>query len=537
MAVICRNCGGTLVFDPESQKMICNRCGSLINPAEVEFYGRDVLENKQVFPLSKVVLPEFYDDSPAEYYEKDSEYEEELLTPPPFNDQSETNDDPEYDTSYEYADETEDSADEYAEDSEADSEDDPEDDSGYDYEYDSADETDDPESILRDPSESRKEPEDDSDYELYDPPPLLKDIPEPIRNFAKRNFAKWDFSDNYMECAVYTCDYCGGEVIVNGTEASTMCIFCGNPVIVFSRIAKQRRPELIVPFKITKKDALKAIRKHFNKGIFIPREVKHFKEKQVRGIYIPYWIADAEHYGSAIILGSVEKSKSGEPDTYYYGRAGTIMIRDFPVDASRILPYDISSRLEPYGIRNATEFNEDYLAGFYSSIADDSFDGLSDLIEKRAAAIFEEEAKADIMNAYPERIIEAVHHTEIDYGSLRYAMLPAWFVIYEHKGKHNTILVNGETGKVVCGVPWNKALLIVLYTLFALLMSAAGILIEYVMLEQFMQDIRILEALVVLIFIDFIMFKLGIKDLKKISKSLGLTQSRSVFNFVKRRQG
>lgn len=478
MAVICRNCGGTLVFDPESQKMICNRCGAFITPGEVEFYARDILEDKKVIPLSKIMGAEPYDDLPVRYSDQDEE-----------------------------------SAD------------------------DSEDETDAPVSLLRDPDEIRKDAEEYPDYELEDPPPLLKDIPGPIRNFAKRNFAKWDFSDNYMECAVYTCDYCGGEVIVNGTEASTMCIFCGNPVIVFSRIAKQRRPELIVPFKITKKDALKAIRKHFNKGIFIPREVKHFKEKQVRGIYIPYWIADAEHYGSAIILGSVEKSKSGEPDTYYYGRAGTIMIRDFPVDASRILPYDISSRLEPYGIRNATEFNEDYLAGFYSSIADDSFDGLSDLIEKRAAAIFEEEAKADIMNAYPERIIEAVHHTEIDYGSLRYAMLPAWFVIYEHKGKHNTILVNGETGKVVCGVPWNKALLIVLYTLFALLMSAAGILIEYVMLEQFMQDIRILEALVVLIFIDFIMFKLGINHLKKISKSLGLTQSRSVFNFVKRRQG
>ena len=459
MAVICKNCGGTLVFDPESQKMTCDRCGAFITPGEVEFYARDILENKKVIPLSKIMGAEPYDDLPVSYSDQD---------------------------------------------------------------------------------EIRKDAEEYPDYELEDPPPLLKDIPGPIRNFAKRNFAKrnfakWDFSDNYMECAVYTCDYCGGEVIVNGTEASTMCIFCGNPVIVFSRIAKQRRPELIVPFKITKKDALKAIRKHFNKGIFIPREVKHFKEKQVRGIYIPYWIADAEHYGSAIILGSVEKSKSGEPDTYYYGRAGTIMIRDFPVDASRILPYDISSRLEPYGIRNATEFNEDYLAGFYSSIADDSFDGLSDLIEKRAAAIFEEEAKADIMNAYPERIIEAVHHTEIDYGSLRYAMLPAWFVIYEHKGKHNTILVNGETGKVVCGVPWNRKILYSLYFLFATALSCGAVYMINIFLTESDWDFDdISNAILFLVLIIGISFAWGIKMFKKVHKSLGLTQGRSVFNFVKR---
>ena len=71
MAVICRNCGGTLVFDPESQKMTCDRCGASITPGEVEFYGRDVLENKQVFPLSKVVSSESYDDAPAKYSEKD----------------------------------------------------------------------------------------------------------------------------------------------------------------------------------------------------------------------------------------------------------------------------------------------------------------------------------------------------------------------------------------------------------------------------------------------------------------------------------
>ena len=90
-----------------------------------------------------------------------------------------------------------------------------------------------PPPLLKNPSktnddsklESSSDSADDSDYIICDPPPLLKDIPEPIRNFAKRNFAKWNFRDDYMECAVYTCDYCGGEVIVNGTEASTMCIF------------------------------------------------------------------------------------------------------------------------------------------------------------------------------------------------------------------------------------------------------------------------------------------------------------------------
>ncbi len=473
MAVTCKNCGGTLIFDPEKQKMICDRCGSAITPGEVDFYAREILENKKPVPLSD-----------------ESEPEPDLDIYP--GNESDSNDD----TEYEWFD---------------------------------------PPPLLKEDSKNTRtsKAKNDSDYEWCDPPPLLKN--EEVRSIKKISLG--NDPDDFMDCSVYTCDYCGGEVIVNGTEASTMCIFCGNPTIVFSRVTKQRRPDMIVPFKITKKDALKSIRKHFKKGFFIPGEIKHFKEQEVRGIYIPYWIADAEHYGTVVIEGSVEKNKNNKDSIYYYGRSGMITINDFPVDASRLLPYDISSRLEPYGIRNAEEFHEDYLAGFYSSIADDKFDDLSGLIEKRAAAIFEETAMGDLMDAAPERIVEAAHYTEIDYSSLRYAMLPAWFVIYNHKGKHNTILVNGETGKVVCGVPWNKVLFFVLFTLFALAMTAAGVLLMYMLLEVSAEDHRFWEALLTEVMIVYFLFKLGINHFKKISKSLGLTQSTSVFNFVKRRQG
>ena len=472
MAVTCKNCGGTLIFDPEKQKMICDRCGSAITPGEVDFYAREILENKKPVPLSDESEPEpdldIYPGNKTD--SNDSEYE--WFDPPPL--------------------------------------------------------------LKEDVKDTRtSKAKNDSDYEWCDPPPLLKN--EEVSSIKKLSLG--NDPDDFMDCSVYTCDYCGGEVIVNGTEASTMCIFCGKPSIVFSRVAKQRRPSLIVPFKITKEEAIQAICKEFKKGFFIPRKIKHFKVQQVRGIYIPYWIADAEHYGSVIIEGSIEKKKSNESDTHFYGRAGMITINDFPVDASKILPNEISSRLEPFGIRNAVEFHEDYLSGFYSSIADDKFDDISDLIKKRAASIFEEQAMGDLMNAAPERIVEAWHYTEVDYSSLRYAMLPAWFVIYNHKGKHNTILVNGETGKVVCGVPWNKALFFVLFTLFALAMTAIGVLVMDMLLEVTANDNKFLEALTVEITMVLLMFKLGINHFKKISKSLGLTQSTSVFNFVKRRQG
>ena len=62
--------------------------------------------------------------------------------------------------------------------------------------------------------------------------------------------------ESLMDCYVYTCSECGGEVIINGTEASTTCIYCGNPTVVFSRIAKQKCPEFVLPNSFTRRSTM-----------------------------------------------------------------------------------------------------------------------------------------------------------------------------------------------------------------------------------------------------------------------------------------
>ena len=81
--------------------------------------------------------------------------------------------------------------------------------------------------------------------------------------------------DRYMDCYVYACSECGGEIIINGTEASTTCVYCGNPNVVFSRIAKQKCPEFVMPFSVTKEEAIRRAREQIRKGIFVgtPRHV------------------------------------------------------------------------------------------------------------------------------------------------------------------------------------------------------------------------------------------------------------------------
>ena len=108
-------------------------------------------------------------------------------------------------------------------------------------------------------------------------------------------------SKEYMDCYVYTCSSCGGEVIINGKEVSTKCIYCGNSTVVFSRIARRRKPAYILPFKQSRETALEYIRDELKQGFFVPKQLKDFKAEDVCGIYIPYWLVNCNHNGAAIV--------------------------------------------------------------------------------------------------------------------------------------------------------------------------------------------------------------------------------------------
>ena len=171
-----------------------------------------------------------------------------------------------------------------------------------------------------------------------------------------------------MDCYVYTCSECGGEIIINGTEASTTCVYCGNPNVVFSRISKQKRPEFIMPFSISKERAIVLAQNAVKKGIFVPREIKNFSVDCCRGIYLPYWIVKAKYADAVVIKGQVKQGKNSV--TKYFGRAGRLEFDNLPLDASRALSDESSSKLEPFNLVNLKPFDEDYLAGFYSNVSD-----------------------------------------------------------------------------------------------------------------------------------------------------------------------
>ncbi len=352
-------------------------------------------------------------------------------------------------------------------------------------------------------------------------------------------FGDEEAAEEFLEGYMYTCSECGGEIVIHGSETSTTCIYCGNPNVVFSRLVKEKMPDYIIPFSITREQALTAVNQVISNAAFAPKEVKHFKPEDVRGIYIPYWIVNANHEETAVVQTT---KNTGAYKYRYFGRTGNMHVHDFPIDGCRILSDDSSIRLEPFDLSQMKPFDEDYLLGFYSNSSDITYEELQLATMKRAKEIFDESIKRDCVGTSP-RVVAEVHETSI-LRNYKYAMFPVWFVTYTCEGQTNTILINGQTGKVVCGIPWRKKLFWTVTIVTGILIAILGIALMDAVFGAMGADVRKtsennVTARLVTSFGILVATGTGLtgwQRLKKALKNLKLTQSDKIFRFVKKRQ-
>ena len=185
-------------------------------------------------------------------------------------------------------------------------------------------------------------------------------------------------------------------------------------------------------------------------------------------------------------------------------------------------------------------FDEDYLAGFYSNVSDVTYSDVRTAARERGKEFFAEEAVKDV-EAFDKKVIDSRPSIDVD-TDMKYAMLPAWFITFDYKGKHHTILVNGDNGKVVCALPWRKALFDTLLLIIAVTATVLSFFIfKWLLASMFGSDSDFDkgDAKILMFIIGGIaaLFATGIRKVKRVIENIRLTQDKAMFNFTKKRQG
>ncbi|MCR5083760.1 MAG: hypothetical protein K6B15_09845, partial [Parasporobacterium sp.] len=103
-------------------------------------------------------------------------------------------------------------------------------------------------------------------------------------------FTNRDDTQNFQ---VYKCPSCGAEVLCDAHTAATFCSFCGNPSILKDRVEGLKTPDAIIPFKISKEQAVEMYKAWTKKGLFTPSLFRSRTViEKITGIYVPFWIYD-----------------------------------------------------------------------------------------------------------------------------------------------------------------------------------------------------------------------------------------------------
>ena len=188
----------------------------------------------------------------------------------------------------------------------------------------------------------------------------------------------WDTSDLTSDWGAeadgmkaYSCPSCGAELICDASTAATSCPYCGNPTVVPGQFAGTLKPDFVIPFKLSREDAIRKLKKHYRGKVFLPKSFsKENHLQEIQGVYVPFWLFDGQAEGSVDYEGRVvHVYKSGDyeiTETAHYDvrRGGSIAFEKVPVDASSKMPDDHMDSIEPYNYAELKPFSTAYLPGF-----------------------------------------------------------------------------------------------------------------------------------------------------------------------------
>lgn len=284
-----------------------------------------------------------------------------------------------------------------------------------------------------------------------------------IENSIDTDSFNWEeFSNNTIEPEgriTYICPSCGGAVTGDENISSTFCPYCGSGLIVEEQLSGMLKPEIIIPFKLTKDEAIATYEKYLKNKVFLPSnfKAKNFIEK-LNGIYVPYWLFDCTAYAQARFITTKENIYHPDSNTtitetikYASYREGNAHFDFVPVDASIKLQDGLMDALEPYDYKDAVAFDTSYLSGFLAERYDQD--------EKESA----NKANKRIKNSMGDILSKTVTgfnsvslgniNCQFFNGKVHYALLPVYIFSTKYKGTVYQFAMNGQTGEFAGDLP------------------------------------------------------------------------------------
>ncbi len=257
------------------------------------------------------------------------------------------------------------------------------------------------------------------------------------------------------------CANCGAPIQIGPYTSAGRCNHCGSYIIFEERVEGQYTPHLILPFKVSRKDAEEMLQKEFGHRVFAPGDfLSRASLEKMEGLYVPFFMYDYHsNYDWAGRATKVRKWTSGDTEytetkIFHVERNMDIDFSRIPVDASIAMEDRIMDLMEPYDYKALEDFQMKYMSGFYGEMYNTGSAELEPRARKKAQRDAEDLMRQS-MTGYSS--VTAEHQNlQMQNKATDYALLPVWVYTYQYKDETLHFYVNGQSGKIIGKAPLSK---------------------------------------------------------------------------------
>lgn len=274
----------------------------------------------------------------------------------------------------------------------------------------------------------------------------------------------------------YNCPSCGAELICDATTAATSCPYCGNNTIVPGQFGGTMKPDYVIPFKLDKKAAVAALKKHYSKKFFLPRAFSsgnHLEE--VQGIYVPFWLfdagaeADCRFHATRSHTHTDGDYRVTVTEHFDVRRSGTMEFERIPVDGSKKMPDDYMDSIEPFDYAGLKSFSTAYLPGYLADKYDVTAQESMERADRRCHNSAFDQMRRDI-SGY-EVVNQVGGNVRLHRGKVHYVLMPVWTLRTRWKNQDYLFMMNGQTGKMVGDLPVSNGKVTAFFSVLAVTLS------------------------------------------------------------------
>lgn len=280
----------------------------------------------------------------------------------------------------------------------------------------------------------------------------IKNMPDPL---GKRVFAEGEVKE-------YHCNSCGAVIMTEAETAATVCSFCSSAVVLGDRLTGELAPAMVIPFSISKEEAVNAFRKWCKNGLLTPSGfMTADRIKSMTGMYVPFWLYELHNkvdvYGHATKVRTYTKGDYRYTETQHFEVYRKLILNysGVPIDASEKMNDELMDKLEPFPYNQLKSFKTPYLAGYVAEKYSYNDEELLPRAKHKIKSYIDAAISSSVtgytsINFNSKQIDTKVKNTD-------YCLLPVWMVHYDYNKLDYTFAMNGQTGKVVGKPPISKS--------------------------------------------------------------------------------